>query len=130
MSEYESRIRSWIVDLHFQIIHSNSTIQSPCMPSFNNLWYTDAQAYKFNNDLSATGRFCRSGKSETIAHIIACPSRAQAHDKYRPRITAHFRDCRIGDNLLKALEQGIEVVCPIQSHTEEKIGEATQKGPR
>ena len=78
--------------------------------SFNNQWYTDAQAHKFNKDLSLTCRCCQSNKSETIAHVIGCPSRAQTHNEYRPQVTAHFRSCRIGNHLPKALELGINVV--------------------
>ena len=70
--------------------------------SFNNLWYADAQANKYKNDLSPTCRCCQSNKNETIAHIIGCQSCAQTHDKYRPQVTAHFRACHIGDHLLKA----------------------------
>ena len=71
--------------------------------SFNNIWCTGTQAHKFNNNLSPTRRCCQSGKSETIAHISGCPSRAQRHNEYRPQVTAHFRACCIGDHLLKAL---------------------------
>ena len=88
--------------------------------SFNNQWYTDAQAHKYNNELSPTCRCCQSIKSETIAHIIGCPSRAQTHDEFRPQVTAHFQACRIGDHLLNALELGIEMVL---SDTESHRGE-------
>ena len=49
---------------------------------------------------STTCRCCQSNKSESIAHIIGCPSRAQTHDEYRLQVTAHFRACCIGDHLL------------------------------
>ena len=78
--------------------------------NFNNQWYTDAQAHKYNNDLGPTCRCCQSNKSETIAFIIGCPSRAQTHNEYCPQVTAHLQACRIDDHLLKALELGMEVV--------------------
>ena len=52
--------------------------------SFNNQWYTDAQAHKYNINLSPTCRCCQSNKRETIAHIIGCPSRAQTHEEFLP----------------------------------------------
>ena len=78
--------------------------------AFNNQWYTDALAHKYNSDLSPTCRCCQSNRNETIAHIIGCPSRAQTHDEFHPQVTAHFQACRIGDHLLSALELGIEIV--------------------
>ena len=87
--------------------------------SFNNQWYTDDQAHKFNNNISPTCRCCQSRKSKTIAHIISCPSHAQTQDECRLQVTAHFRACCIGDHLLKA-ELGIDVVL---SNTESHQGE-------
>ena len=88
--------------------------------SFNNQWYTDAQAHKYNNDLSPTYRCCQSNTSETIAHIIGCPSYAQTHNEFRPQVTTHFQACHIGDHLLKALELGMDMVL---SDTESHQGE-------
>ena len=89
--------------------------------AFNNQWYTDALANKYNQSLSPTCRCCQSHKSETIAHIIGCTSRAPTHEEFRPQVTAHFRAHRIGDHLLYALELGIEiVVSDIDSHRGER----------
>lgn len=79
---------------------STALFRAHASNSFNYLWYVDAQANKFNKDLSQIYRCCQSGKSKYL-HIIAYPSHAQTHDKYRPQV----------------------------SHREE-IGEATQKGPK
>ena len=99
--------------------------------SFNNQWYTDAQAHKFNNDLSPTCRCCQSNKSETTVHIIGCLSHAQTHDdEYRPQVTAHFQTCRIGNHLLKALELGIDAVLPDTESHQWETGEAMKKEPR
>ena len=96
---------------------STALSQARACKSFNNLWYTDTQTLKFNNDLSLTCRCCQSCKSELIAHIFACPSHSQTHDEYHPQITAHFRACRIVNNFLKALELGIYVILSdIESH--------------
>ena len=88
--------------------------------SFNNQQYTDAQAHKFNNNISPTCRCCQPNKSEIIAHIIGCQPRAQTHNEYRPPGNANFRACRIGDNLLKALEPGMDM---IKSDAESHQGE-------
>ena len=102
-----------------KLFTSTSLSRAHACKSFKNLWYTDAQAHKFNNDLSPTCRCCQSGKSETIAHIIGCPSCAQTHHEYHQQVIDHFRACRIGDHLFKALELGMELVL---SNTESHLG--------
>ena len=104
----------------FKSLISTPLSRAHACKSFNNQWYTDAQAHKYNNKFSPTCRCCQSIKSETIAHIIGCPSRAQTHDEFRPHVTANFQACRIGDHLLNALELGIEMVL---SDTESHRGE-------
>ena len=74
-SEEQMNIIDW-ANYHITSKSFTSTALSRAHPckSFNNQWYTDAQAHKYNNNLSPTCRCCQSSKSETIAHIISCPS--------------------------------------------------------
>ena len=73
---------------------------------FNNLWYTYAQAHKFNNALSPT---CRVKRSRTLSHAQHEPDTR----RIPPQVSAHFRSL---SHLLNALELGIEVAF---SNTEE-----------
>ena len=110
-SEEQMNIINW-ANYHITSKSFTSTTLSRAhaCKSFNNQWYTYAQAHKYNTDLSPICRCCQSSKSETVAHIISCPSCAQTHDEYRPQVTAHFQACRIDNHLLKALELGMDVV--------------------
>ena len=120
-SEEQMKLIDWS-NYHITSKSFTSTVLSRAhaCKSCNNQWYTYAQAHKFNNDKSPTCRCCQSGKSETITHIIGCPSHAQTHDDYRPQVNAHFRAYCIGNHLLKALELGMDM---ITSDAESHLGE-------
>lgn len=77
--------------------------------SFNNQWYTDAQAHKYNNDLSSKCRCCNLS-DESIAHIFACQSREPTHVKFRKSFTAVLQKQKIEGGLLNALELGVKLV--------------------
>ena len=80
--------------------------------AFNNQWYTEAQAHKFNDALDPTCRCCHSS-SESIAHVFACPSRVTLHEKYKSSITKILQTYQIDGSLLRALELGfrLHVIC-------------------
>ena len=130
-SEEQMNIIDWAkYHITSKSLTSTALSRAHACKSFNNKWYTDAQAHKFNNGLSPTYRCCQSNKSETIEHIIGCPSSVQTHNEYCPQVTAHFRACRISDHLLKALELGIDMVL---SDTESHWGEnwrGNEEGPQ